>query len=200
MAINYIPLTGKPFSKNLPFGKQGESEIALWVRYRGSHVLPVYEKELNEGKGPQLFLSSGELIAPDMLVFNSNNLKACWIEAKHKSVFSWHRITEKWVTGIDIRHYNNYLELLELSPWPIWLLFLHKEDRCEIRGEPYPCPVGLFGNTLEYLKNNVNHRHTNWGKSGMVYWAYSSLKLLATLGEVQEAVKALSGSSLIRED
>lgn len=181
------------FRQQLAFGKIAESQIASWLRSRGNTVLPVYEVEMDTGKGPQLFLPDEELIAPDLFVFKfsyDDGQEAWWTEAKHKSVFSWHRITGRWTTGVDLRHYHDYLRVDELTPWPVWLLFLHSKDRCDRRNEPWPCPTGLFGRPLEYLREHENHRSqprnngTGWGRTGMVYWAYDDLMLLATLDDV----------------
>ena len=61
------------FEKQLEAGKTGESEIALWFRARGAHVLPIYEIEKNQYAGPALYTASGgSLIAPDMLCFNKS--------------------------------------------------------------------------------------------------------------------------------
>ncbi len=144
--------------------------------------MPVYEKIFDTGKGPQLFLPKDKkLIAPDMLAFNGETTR--WIEAKHKTAFSWHRISNTWVTGIDLRHYNDYLEVEDTSPWPVWLLFLHRGGQA--KDSPANSPAGLFGNQLSILRENENHRHTNWGKSGMVYWSISNLRLLAALEEIE---------------
>jgi len=121
------------FERQLAFGKAGESLIANWLKRRGYLVLPIYEKEISEGKGPQVFSAHGDLIAPDLLAFGRESDKVWWIEAKHKSAFSWHRMSGRWVTGIDLEHYQDYLQIQRLSPWPVWLLFL-----AEGRGERYP--------------------------------------------------------------
>lgn len=150
----------------------------MWLRSRGWHILPVYEKEINNGKGPRLFFPNDtQFVAPDILAFRSDS--TLWIEAKTKSVFSWHRKTGKWVTGIDLHHYNQYQRVANASPWPVWLLFLHKFEREATRTEPWPCPTGLYGGLLGNLINCENHRHQNWGRSGMVYWAESSLKKIS---------------------
>lgn len=161
------------FEKTLNFGKAAETAISQWFRKKGWAVLPVYEKIIDEGKGPQVFLPEGQLIAPDLLVFKSD--AAIWIEAKHKTAFSWHRLTNRWVTGIDLRHYADYCRIDDCTPWPVWLLFLHEGGAAKdsLYGSS---PSGLFGNKLSFLRNNENHRSTNWGKSGMVYWAITSLK------------------------
>jgi hypothetical protein len=164
------------FSDNLVYGQTGETIIARWLRHRGCTVLPVYEKIFDTGKGPQLFLPDDKsLVAPDMLVYKGKD--AYWIEAKHKTAFSWHRITGRWVTGIDLRHYEDYCQVDDVSPWPVWLLFLH--DGGQAKDSPPNSPSGLFGNTLSKLRRCENHRHGNWGTSGMVYWAIDNLIFIA---------------------
>lgn len=175
------------FAGALAFGKIGEGHIATWLRAACKYnVLPVYEKEIHEGKGPVLFPSNSDpLIAPDLFVFRSVGKEAekvRWIEAKTKSAFSWHRITSRWVTGIDVHHYEHYRQVANLYPWQVWLLFLHLNGQA--KDSPSGCPTGLFGGELVYLSEHENHRHDNWGKSGMVYWAHDQLRKLATLEEV----------------
>jgi len=163
------------FDKNLEFGQAGEGKIAEWFINRGFSVLPIYEKIINTGKGPRLFVPEGKLIAPDMLVFRGTD--ALWIEAKHKMAFTLHRITNKWVTGIDLRHYVDYLMIDDNTAWPVWLLFL--QEGGQAKDSPIESPKGLYGNKLSYLRQNENHRSEKWGKSGMVYWAIDKLKLLS---------------------
>lgn len=167
------------FNQQLLVGKIGESYIAKWFQQKGYNVLPVYEKEITENKGPVLFLSNGKkLICPDMLIFKKG--KIIWIEAKHKTAFSWHRITRKWVTGIDIRHFNDYIEV-SYGDFPVWLLFLHRNGLAKDTPEGMVSPTGLFGNDIKVLQLCENHRSENWGKSGMVYWNVDCLKLLAQI-------------------
>jgi hypothetical protein len=178
-----------PFDERLRQGQIGESIIARWCRSRGNSVLPVYEKEIDTGKGPRFF-ASDQFAAPDMFVFPAMH----WIEAKHKTVFTWHRASRRWCTGIDLHHYKDYLQVGEISQRPVWLLFLHRSDKPDARdiagGCPPACPVGLFGGSLACLKWNENHRHENWGRHGMVYWAEDSLQRLATLDELLGAEDA----------
>jgi len=163
------------FDKSLAVGKVGESQIAEWLKRRGNHILPVYEIEKGQYAGPAVYTSEGEsVIAPDMLSFGGG--KTTWVEAKYKEAFSWHRKTSCWVTGIDRRHYQEYLKIRELVDWPIWLLFLHRGGCAK---DSVKSPAGLFGNDLEYLSEHINHEHENWGKTGMVYWAINSLKKLS---------------------
>lgn len=168
------------FEEQLKIGAIGEGLIAGWLRSRGHHVMPVYEKEIASGKGPRLFSPDRQLIAPDMLTFKATDIR--WIEAKHKTAFSWHRNTKRWVTGIDRRHYLDYLQVGSTTPFPVWLLFLHRGGQA--KDSPADSPAGLFGNRLAFLCTHVNHTHDHWGTSGMVYWAIDSLRRLATLDEV----------------
>jgi hypothetical protein len=164
------------FEDTLKQGKVGESRIANWLKAYQYLVLPVYEKEIGEGKGPQVFSLERNYVAPDLLAFRDG--KALWIEAKTKSVFTWHRITGRWTTGIDLRHYTDYCALAARSPWPVWLLFLHTQAYTS--EPPHSSPTGLYGNTLAYLQEHENHRSDKWA-NGMVYWAIDHLKQLATL-------------------
>lgn len=160
------------FDRQLAAGKVGESEIAGWFKARGAHVLPIYEVEKGQYAGPSLYTASGgSLIAPDMLCFDSSG-KISWIEAKHKTAFSWHRKTQRFVTGIDLHHYEQYLEISELVDWPVFLLFLQRGGTAKDSERIEP---GLFGGRLDHLRTIENHRHQNWGKSGMVYWAQHKL-------------------------
>jgi len=172
------------FEQKLAFGKAGESLIANWLKRRGYSVLPVYEKEIGAGKGPQVFTANGDFIAPDLLIFGKDSVKVWWIEAKHKSAFTWHRITSRWVTGIDLKHYQNYLTVQELSPWPVWLLFLQRDGQAKDTPPGMISPTGLYGRSLVYLRRHENHRHGNWGRGGMVYWADSVLIKIADLCQV----------------
>lgn len=169
------------FEQQLKIGKTGEGIIAQWMRRRGFNVLPVYEIEQGRYKGPALYSVNAQLIAPDMLAFTPGG-DTRWIEAKTKSAFTWHRITERWVTGIDLRHYQDYLQVQVVSPWSIWLLFLHLPGQA--KDSPPGCPSGLFGSTIDHLSKHENHRHPNGGHGGMVYWAYETLRLIAPLDDV----------------
>lgn len=175
------------FRAKLAQGRVSEGVIATWLRsVCGYHILPVYELERETNKGPVAFLDNGTpLVAPDMLAFRRDSTK--WIEAKHKSVFTWYRKDGCWTTGIDRRHWRHYCELSMNSPWPIWLLFLHQQDRTDTRSEPWPCPTGLFGERLSHLFLHVNHESDKWGSHGMVYWRHGTLRLLAHLDSVYAA-------------
>ena len=182
------------FADSLSSGQLGESLIAQWLRRRGWHVLPAYEKEIDNGKGPRLFMASdtnkAQLIAPDLLAMRSG--KFMWVEAKHKTRFSWYGIGGYWVTGVDRRHFEDYCAVTDDTGLDVWLLFLHRDSRAwpeDITkwGAPPMCPTGLFGRSIAALRleENQSHQSGKWGNSGMVYWQpFKNLLPIAPLVEV----------------
>ena len=153
------------FAEQLKTGQAGESAIARWLISRGHSVLPVYEKIVNEGKGPQLFTGLGQLISPDLM--SIRNGKPLWIEAKHKDAFTWYRIKQVFETGIDMRHYNDYLRVSEQTGVQLWLMFLHKGGAAK---DSPPSPSGLYAGEIRNMMNNESHRSSKYGSRGMVYW------------------------------
>lgn len=176
------------FQTNLEFGAIAEGAIAGWLRRGGFSILPAYQIEQHTGKGPQLFTATNGLVAPDMLAFGKQDL--VWVEAKHKSVFTWYRKTKEWTTGIDLRHYEEYKKVQQVTGKVVWIFFHHpnstpsQSDRAY--GCPSECPTGLFGGNLDYLSSCEHHRclpldehrpgYLGHGRSGMVYWAHSALQ------------------------
>lgn len=162
-------------------GRRGENHIANWLIGKGWDVLPVYEVEGLDFKGPRFFTAKKQYIAPDMLIIRDREIR--WIEAKHKSVFTWFRAKESWQTGIDKHHWTHYLELSMRHPEiELWILFLHREWITN-EGDGHS-PIGLFGNTVRNLAMKIDHSSDKWGNSGMVYWNYNDLVKLADLDEV----------------
>ena len=171
------------FYQNLKHGKIGEGLIANWLKSRGWHIQPVYEKEMHTGKGPQIYTASNtQLIAPEMLVFNELG-RFKWVEAKTKSAFSWNRVLGVWVTGIDLRHYKDYLEVSRLSTLPVCLMFLHLDGEAKDTPSGMVSPTGLYYGEITYLSKNESHRSDKWA-NGMVYWGCDTLKKIADLHEV----------------
>ncbi len=172
------------FQKNLAFGQMAETAIARWLISRGAIVLPIYDIEYDTGKGPRLFSADMKLVAPDLLVWNKRQF--LWIEAKHKSVFTWSRRHGHWQTGIDLKHWRDYQKVSQRTGCDIWLLFLHRCSRPDFRDREYcppECPTGLFGGTIERLTETFSHEDMRHGRSGMIYWNHKSLHAIASLKE-----------------
>ena len=178
------------FDQKLATGRECENKIARWLakRDRVLAVVSVYNAAETDGffRGPRVFTKAEGCISPDLLGFTV--LGSIWFETKQKSVFTWHRITSRWVTGIDLNHYVDYQRVSEQTHCPVWLLFLHEQAIPHARDRQFcsthNCPTGLFGGELSFLTNNENHRHDNWGRHGMVYWAHETLRQFATLEEM----------------
>lgn len=160
--------------------------------------MPAYEIEKPTGKGPQLFSVDGDFVSPDLLAFNANGIT--WIEAKHKTCFTWYRNGGYWTTGIDLRHYEDYKRVADRTSLPVWLMFWHPrstpDDRDLAYNCPPECPTGLFGNDIRVLAETESHQSPNWGRSGMVYWSPKSLRLLAP----RDAVEAAAASLKLRKE
>lgn len=181
----------KDFAENLQLGLVAESKIARWLLHRGWTILPAYEKEPGEFKGPRIYSATGQLIAPDMLAFRYGPDKGeiRWIEAKSKSAFAWYRKKQIWVDGIDKKCWDDYLELQKLAPWNIWLLFLHSPGQLakDTPAGMIP-PSGLFGNQIDVLKERIDHESPKYGNGGMVYWQYKDLRLLSSWNDFQNTL------------
>jgi len=189
--MNDVPViddVGARFEDKLKIGRVAENEIVAWLRSRGNGVVTVYEIEHKSGLGPRFFGKDRAFIAPDILLFNGGG-RVLWCETKHKTVFSWYRIDGCWETGIDSRHYDEYLKVADETGLPVWLVFLHRTSTPSAddlkHNCPLSCPVGLFGGDLDYLKNNISHRSDKYGPHSMVYWAHKTLRKLADLKDVQ---------------
>ena len=169
-----------------------ETRIARWLLSRGNILMPVYDIEIETGKGPRVFSRAFQAAAPDLYVWNHNG--AFWCEAKHKTVFTWYRKTKQWETGIDLHHWHHYERISSETKVPVWLLFLHELSTPDIKDRkheccPDSCPTGLFGEQMDVLHTKVSHTSGRYGRYGMVYWAHRDLRMLDTL----ENVSKLSG-------
>jgi len=162
------------FTHLLREGRKGERLIAHWLMRRGFSVLPAYAVSEHDAKGPRVFSMEGDLISPDLFVFGQS--KAFWVEAKSKAAFTWHRISQTYQDGIDIRCWDDYRALRERINWPVWLLFLHgPHQRAKDNPPDKTPPTGLFGGEIERLATCIHHRSDNYGSGGMVYWCHADL-------------------------
>ena len=161
------------FDDSLKTGRVAESCIARWMMRRGFAVLPVYELMEQAYKGPQLFSCDGDFVAPDMLAMKADSkTPILFVEAKHKSGFTWSRKHARFETGIDYKHYLDYQQVRAITGIELWILFLQKGQAAkDAPQDKQISPRGLFGNEIRRLMQLESHRHEGWGKGGMVYWA-----------------------------
>lgn len=188
--------TRSNFDERYARGRVGEGLCARWLMYReGWKILPAYEIEMSRGKGPRVFTSDGMLIAPDIFAMKYQKKKFLfkWFEAKHKTHFTWFRKGGgNWQTGIDLRHYLDYIKVQEQTKTEVFALFLHNSSipsKSDLEhGSPHTCPTGLYGCPLSYLMEHEDHRDSydnGWRNYPMVYWNEKDLEKLATLEEVK---------------
>lgn len=175
-------------------GRLSESRIARWlIQEEQWNVLPAYDMELVTGKGPRLFTPQGELVVPDLLAMKlqGNECLLAWYEAKHKTRFSWYRRARSWQTGIDLRHYLEYLQVQEITQREVYLCFFHEgsapsaSDRAN--GSPSLCPTGLYRQSLRTLMVHEDHRgeyQRDGRRYQMVYWNEHDLVRVATVEQV----------------
>jgi len=177
------------FDEMLPFGQMGESLIAKYLRKLGYIILPAYEKEIDNGKGPRIFLPYGypvkELITPDMLARREK--RTLWVEAKHKSAATFYRKKQRWQTGIDKRHWFDYLQVEKVTGWPVQVVFLQRLSI--ITNAPpnvEPCPTGLYTCRITCTISDEGYYidRLSGRRYEMVYWAVKDLRKIASLEEV----------------
>jgi hypothetical protein len=198
------------FNSAYTYGKIAESLIAQWLMITFGYILlPAYEIETHSGKGPRLSGLNGDLIAPDLLAILIKRRKVLmqWCEIKHKDHFSWFRTNAgevlnpatlrcrpfpgRWQTGIDLRHFEDYIKVQEQTGIEVFLLFLHSSSIPSLddlkQGSEKVCPTGLFGGSLYDLMQNWDHKDSYENKKRrkfpMVYWNVNDLNHLATLDE-----------------
>jgi len=181
----------RDFAATLQRGLLGESLISRWLIRRGCVVVPAYSVEVGTGKGPRVFAPQGPLVAPDLAVFKAGRVS--WIEAKHKTAFSWRRSHPgpRWETGIDLPHWLDYGRVAGATHTPLWLLFLHRDaspcscDSRHVDGGARS-PVGLFGISvgLASRRARIDKRPQPHARRGMAYWGVDDLTLLADIAEV----------------
>ena len=161
----------KDFRAQLAAGLKGEDLVKAWLRHDGHLVVSDFGA-MKPYLGPRVYGPSDMIIQPDLLAIKEEDTPPkFWVEVKSKSVFSWHRITAKWTTGVDVSKYDQYLEIINQTGWDVLIVFLHFDERSARYGDaPWPCPTGLFWQWLDKLETQENHR---WGN--MVYWAHDTL-------------------------
>jgi hypothetical protein len=182
--------TIQTFQAKLERGQIAEGLVAIWLRSQGWTLLPIYEKEIDNGKGPRLFLPydvpEKELIAPDLLAMRDG--KTRWYEAKSKAAATFYRRKWRWQTGIDKKHYLDYKRVKDITSWQVWLLFLqldNSHNNAPLGVEPYP--AGLYACPVTKPYSDEGSFTRDGKRYEMVYWGLEELQRVATLKEVLAA-------------
>lgn len=189
--------TNAEFSKRLAFGLQGESVIEAWLVTSGYNVIPVTDGVRN-GRGPRILKPNGVVTAPDFLTLNES---AQWQEVKTKSYFTFYRARGKFQTGIDGTPWNEYVKANEENKTNLLFLHLFDDPKSADPKCPMPeCPTGLYGQSIDYLAGHIDHRSDSFGNGGMVFWNVDDLHKLASLEELDEAVRKYKSGEYTTEE
>lgn len=118
----YMEQKQKSFEEKLAFGKEGEHEVGEYFMNRGYSLLPLYQFE--DKLAPKIYTNSGVIISPD--IFVSGRHKAFWVEVKTKK--RWIKFKGTLETGLNNRHYDEYIKIRQNTGLPLYVVFNHKED------------------------------------------------------------------------
>jgi len=176
-------------SETAIFGLQGEILISEWLRANGYGVTPLYQMVSNN-QAPKLLLEHGlELLAPDLYIFRE--FESAWVEVKRKKNVSYHRRSERWVTGVNPHNFEQYLSLAKIQEFPVILLFLLEKPT-----DDGAFPASLYGADVRFLERNINH-HYDGTDHPQNYWDMATLNVIATIEEVRD--KSLIGAGSLLE-
>lgn len=151
-----------------------ERMVSEWLQARGWLILPVYDYSgLAENKAPKLLSKKLSLVTPDLL--GARNGESRWVEVKWKSRADFTRMSQRMETGVDARLWNNYLLVQKETGIPVWIAFVHELEN-EIRAEH-----------IDILARSARHGdpQRKMSRSGMVFFAWDSLRFLARLSDVR---------------
>ena len=168
------------FNDSLKFGLGGERIVAEIMRARGWTVVQVGGQH-GEYKGPRIELPLGlELVSPDLIVIKNGIVR--WIEVKRKTQFSYHRNSEAITTGIDLHHWNEYLQNDTYGSFPMWLFFVHEFS--SVAGVPAGTitetpKAGVYLQSVSWLSKNSSHTSMKFGGHGGIFWDIKALKCIS---------------------
>lgn len=189
--VKLIPFEERPEYKR---GVAAEVDVAHMLQSHGAYVIPQYNyRQGAEGKnkGPRMRCRDHGLVLPDHDVMCPWPGTRIWVEVKAKS-----NPTPFWIKGgvlqhgIDLSHYNDYLEVEKISGNEVWLVV------CE------PDNTWIGCGRLRTLKYDHKRPINNYGKGGMIYFnrdVFDPLDVLFARLEGLDVVKAGTGRAASTE-
>lgn len=162
------------FSEKLAFGEEGERLVASFLMGRGASVLPLYQYQST--RAPLVFSRRSRIIAPDLYVWRVG--KDYHAECKRKT--RWVRFTGQLETGLNKRHFNSYLELIERTNREVVCFFLHEREE----------PTGLYCGALRKLSasvrlwSGINCKTKKRVSKGMALFPINKLMKICSLDEL----------------
>lgn len=145
-----------------------EVAFSQWLQNeRGYFILPAYA--YNADEAPSLICGTRKLVTPDLFGVSASII--AWFEVKVKESADFHRKSNRLVTGLPLRHWNDYVEIKKLMGCPVWIVFIHETENVVVTGE-----IG-----------NMPHAHTWQGddmdRGGTIYFVFKQLKTLPVTPE-----------------
>jgi len=125
------------FEEMLAFGQDGEKEIASVLIKNGVSLIPLYQFE-HESKAPFLLSDNETIILPDLTCFSEN---AFFVECKRKN--QWVHFNGRVETGLNVRHYQSYKKVKEITKLNVYLFFKHENEM-----------PGIYYNEIDVLNSN----------------------------------------------
>lgn len=145
-------------SKQYLFGLEGQKQFKKLLRDNGIYVLE--SDELTNGS-----LRIDGFCIPDFFTINNNSV---FVEVKHKSVPSYHRITGKYEHGFGKRLHTHYLEISKRTGKEVWMVII-----VESRNEILCFKIGSTPTNHEWCNPNRVQKGVDPG--GMVYFAVEDM-------------------------
>lgn len=187
------------FSSRLTHGRIGEQAVLKWLRYMNRVVLPVCDTLINiefrERCGPRLFVGNDALTAPDLLVFADDGVR--WMEIKCKKYCTWYRNESLWMTGIDVRHFEQYIKVHQATCIHVDLVLYHPNETPRPKDVPHGCPEyaprGVYCADILKLQEIYHHIGTDLDGNEMIYWDMQVLQpfLIAGTVEIEHACRIM---------
>jgi hypothetical protein len=120
----------KSFEESLLQGVEGEKQAALELAKIGVSIMPLFQFGMGK-EAPFVLTEERKHIAPDLMCYKDR--KAFFVEVKTKMQWVkvlWCEKTKKKVyeTGINKRHFDEYLEIKKITGIPVFLCFKHEEE------------------------------------------------------------------------
>lgn len=155
-------------------GREYEVAFSKWLQAeRGYYTLPVFDcAGLTHKVAPHIDGNGQVMTAPDILACKNGTW--AWFEVKLKEHADFHRISSTYVTGLPLRNWQHYLAVREATLSPVWLIFIHLEEREVMGGE-----IG------DMTTHHIHHPAT-MDNGGTVFFAYNSLKRLMQLERLMQ--------------
>jgi len=162
------------FEDRLEHARRVEQDVAAWLMRRNWLVLPVYDYSgQQDDKAPKLQAARrrDSLVAPDLLAARGG--AHLWFEVKWKAAATLHRKTDTLETGLNLRHWRDYVAIKRESGADVWIVFVH-EAEAEIRA----------AEVSQLARSARIYDGAKMGRGGMVFFPYRQIKRLCSTRDV----------------